>query len=78
MNQLYGIPLDEAILRRSAQQIKDIDVEVNCSRKLKEVVTHLETFYDAQSATKIKKETPPLSPEVENFLKEMENRFKQD
>ena len=78
LNDLYGIPLDEAILRRAEQQIKDIDVEVNRSRKLKEVVTHLETFYDAQSATKIKKETPPLSPEVENFLKEMENRFKQD
>jgi hypothetical protein len=42
------------------------------------VVNHLETYYDAQSATKQKEETPTLSPEVESFLKEMENRFKQD
>jgi len=74
----YGIPIDEEILRRARQQIKDIDVEVNRSRKLKEVVNHLETYYDAQSVTKQKDETLPLSPEVESFLKEMENRFKQD
>jgi hypothetical protein len=78
VQSLYGIPIDEEILRRSRQQIKDIDAEVNCSRKLKEVVNHLETYYDAQSATKQKEETPTLSPEVESFLKEMENRFKQD
>ena len=75
---IYGIPIDEEILRRARQQIKDIDVEVNRSRKLKEVVNHLETYYDAQSVTKQKEETLPLSPEVESFLKEMENRFKQD
>ena len=42
------------------------------------MVNHLETYYDALSATKQKEETPTLSPEVESFLKEMENRFKQD
>jgi hypothetical protein len=68
----------EAILHRAAQQLKDIDVEVNRSRKLKDVVTHLETYYDAQSATRRKKEMPALSLEIENFLKEMENRFRQD
>ena len=78
LHGFYGIPIDEEILRRARQQIKDIDVEVTRSRKLKEVVNHLETYYDAQSVTKQKEETPPLSPEVESFLKEMENRFKQD
>jgi hypothetical protein len=78
LSSLYGIPQDETMLRRAAQQIKDIDIEVNRSRKLKDIVTHLETYYDAQSATKQKKEQPKLSPDIENFLKEMENRFKQD
>ena len=78
INKLYGIPVGEAILHRAAQQLKDIDVEVNRSRKLKDVVTHLETYYDAQSATRRKKEMPALSLEIENFLKEMENRFRQD
>jgi len=57
----YGIPIDEEILRRARQQIKDIDVEVNRSRKLKEVVNHLETYYDAQSVTKQRKRRPPFS-----------------
>jgi predicted ATP-grasp superfamily ATP-dependent carboligase len=78
IQSLYGIPVDEEILRRARQQIKDIDAEVGLSRKLKQVVNHLETYYDAQSATKPKEISPELSPEVENFLKEMENRFKQD
>ena len=78
IRSLYGFPIDNAILRRAEQQIKDIDVEVNRSRKMKEVVAHLETYYDAQSATRQKKETPGLSPDIENFLKEMENRFRQD
>jgi hypothetical protein len=75
---LYGIRIEDDILLRAAQQIKDIDAEVNRSRKMKDVVTHLENYYDAQSVTRQKKETPPLSPEIEDFLKEMENRFRQD
>jgi hypothetical protein len=78
INSLYGIPIDEAIVHRAEQQIKDIDIEVNRSQKIKEIVTHLEAYYDAQSATKPKKEKPGLSPDIENFLKEMENRFRQE
>ena len=43
INSLYGIPLDETIVRRAEQQIKDIDIEVNRSHKIKEIITHLET-----------------------------------
>ena len=78
IRSLYGFPIDNAILRRAEQQIKDIDIEVNRNRKMKEVVAHLEAYYDAQSITRQKKETPKLSPDIENFLKEMENRFRQD
>ena len=78
IRSLYGFPIDNAILCRAEQQIKDIDIEVNRNRKMKEVVAHLETYYDAQSVTRQKKETPRLSPDIENFLKEMENRFRQD
>jgi hypothetical protein len=57
---LYGIHIEDSILRRAAQQIKDIDAEVNRSRKMKDVVTHLENYYDAQSVTRQKKETPTV------------------
>ena len=78
INNLYGIPIDETIVHRAEQQIQDIDIEVNRRRKTKEAVKQLEAYYDAQSATKQKKEQSGLSPDVENFLKEMENRFRQD
>jgi hypothetical protein len=78
LHNIYGITPDDTVLQRAEQQIKDIDIEVNRSRKLKDIVTHLEAYYDAQSVTKTKKEIPGLSPDVENFLKEMEKRFKQD
>jgi hypothetical protein len=75
---IYGIPLEEDVVQRAAQQTKEIDLEVNHSRKTKDVVAHLEAYYDAQSATRQKKEEVKLSPDVEDFLKEMENRFKQE
>ena len=78
IDSLYGIPIDETIVHRAAQQINDIDIEVNRSRKMKEIIAQLEAYYDAQSATKQKQEQQRLSPEIENFLKEMENRFRQE
>jgi predicted ATP-grasp superfamily ATP-dependent carboligase len=78
LNSLYGIPVEEAAVRRAEQQIKDIDIEVSRNRKTKDIVAHLEAYYDAQSATKQKKEETRLSPDIENFLKDMENRFKQE
>jgi proteasome assembly chaperone (PAC2) family protein len=78
LNNLYGIPVEETVLQTAAQQIKEIDIEVSRSRKTKDMVSHLEAYYDSQSVTKQKKEEIKLSPDVEEFLKEMENRFKQE
>jgi hypothetical protein len=77
LHSLYGIPVDAEIICRAEQQVKDIDVAVNRNRKIKEAVARLEMYYDAQSATEPKEEIPTLSPDVENFLNEMEQRFKQ-
>jgi uncharacterized protein YciW len=40
-------------------------------------IAQLEAHYDARMATKKEEEMPQLSPEIENFLKEMEKRFRQ-
>ena len=53
-----------------------MDVAVNRSRMVKEVVNHLETYYNAQLVTKPKEEMTRLSPDVEQFLKKMEKRFR--
>ncbi len=77
LHTLYGIPVGEAIIHRAEQQIKDIDAVVNRSRKIKEVVTHSEAYYDIQLAAKQEEEMPRQLPDIENFLKEMEKRFSQ-
>ncbi len=74
---LYGIPVNEADIRKAENQLKNIDIAVNRNRKVKEIVAQLEAHYDARTSTRKKEELPKLSPEIENFLKEMERRFRQ-
>jgi predicted ATP-grasp superfamily ATP-dependent carboligase len=78
IKSLYNIPIDETVIQQAERQIKEIDIAVNRSRKTKEAVTQLEVYYDAQSATKQRQEPSGLSPDIENFLREMENRFRQE
>ncbi len=74
---LYGVPVNEADIRKAENQLKNIDIAVNRNRKVKEIVAQLEAHYDARTSTKKKEELPKLSPEIENFLKEIERRFRQ-
>ena len=78
LNQIYDIPVEGKIMARAEQQVKDIDAAVNRNRKIKDIVTRLEAHYDAQQTSREQKEMPKLSPDVENFLKEMERKFRQD
>lgn len=78
LSSIYGIPVGEAIIERAEKQLKDINTAVNKSRKIKEVVAQLEAYYDTQLITRREEKMPPLSPGIEDFLKEMEKRFKQD
>jgi predicted ATP-grasp superfamily ATP-dependent carboligase len=77
LSSIYGIPVGDAIIHRAEKQLKEINTAVNRSRRVKEVVAQLETFYDTQLIAKREEKMPPLSPGVEDFLKEMEKRFKQ-
>ncbi len=77
LSSLYGIPVDETDIQKAERQARDINTAVNRNRKIKEVVAQLEAHYDARLATRKKEEMPQLSPEIENFLREMERRFRQ-
>jgi hypothetical protein len=78
MNTLYNIPVDETVARRAEKQHKQIDIAVNQSRKVRAAVAILEAQYDARFDDQEKEDLPMLSPDVENFLKEMENKFRQE
>lgn len=73
---LYGLPVEQSDIRKAEQQRKRIDMAVETSPEVREIVTQLETRYDARVVSKKEEEMPQLSPEVERFLKEMEGRFR--
>jgi predicted ATP-grasp superfamily ATP-dependent carboligase len=77
-SSLYGVPVDEADIKKAERQLKDIETAVESNPQVKEVVAQLEAHYDARTATRKETEMPKLSSEIESFLKEMEKRFRQD
>jgi hypothetical protein len=78
LHMLYGISIDKADARRAESQLKTIDAVVKRDRKLKALVAELELQYDTRFRMTISEvQEIPLSPEVDQFLKEMENRFKE-
>jgi hypothetical protein len=77
MHSLYHIPIDSADIRKAEEQQKGVEAIVKEDSKLKEIETQLEDAYDATAGSKDTAAKPLLSSEVENFLKEMENRFKE-
>ncbi len=78
LSYLYNIPLDEADVQKAANQSRSIDDALQNNPKLKAIVTELENYYDSQTVSRGETGKPPLSPQVEKFLKEIEDRFKND
>ncbi len=76
LHSLYNIPVSDTDIRQAENQLKNIEAATQQDHKLKTLVAQLETDYDALTMCQRDGEGPPLSPEVDRFLKEMENRFK--
>ena len=77
MSHLYGVPVDQETVRRAEQQREQLDSIVSDNPKLQEIVSQLEARYDARVEKTEREALPALSPEVERFLREMEQRFRQ-
>ncbi len=77
LHLLYDVPVDEADIKKAEQQQRDIDAAVARNAQLKGIIAQLEAHYDAQTAQKKEEASPPLSPEIEKFLREMDRRFRQ-
>ena len=79
LGALYDIPVDEADVQQAASQSRSIDAALQDNPKLKAVVTELENHYESRiAARRGKTDVPRLSPEVERFLKEQEDRLEGD
>lgn len=77
LSSLYDVPIDESDVQKAASQSKSIEAALQDNPKLKAVIAELESHYESRvAARRGKTETPRLSAEVERFLKEQEDRFK--
>jgi hypothetical protein len=75
---LYHLPINESDISQAEAQKKGLDAVVQKDRKIKALVSRLESYYDERATSQKEEEEPRLSAEVDNFLKEMENRFKEE
>lgn len=77
LSLLYGISIDEAVLKKAEKQKEQISEAVAANPELKSILEQLESHYDRKNASMQTSDErhSHLSPDVEKFLKEMESRF---
>ncbi len=73
---IYHLPESIIDQKRGQEQYQEVGKQI--SARLRPVIQQLERNYDARLAAQPKPESPPLAPEVERFLKEMDDRFGQN
>ena len=72
---MYNLPSDLIDSGRGQQQYQQIDAAVARNPQAKSLVQQLETGYDAVARQSSEESTPSFSPEVEQFLEEMDRRL---
>ncbi len=77
---LYGFSLPDETIHQAELQREQINEAVAADPQVKDIVDQLERSYDlpAGEDEPDEAETPALSPQVEDFLREMERRFRRE
>ena len=76
LQPLYDLPGSLIDPRKGEAQYQEISRAVADNPRLATVIKQMEASYDAQAAERPKEDEPgPLSPQVEDFLREMDDRF---
>ena len=71
---VYNLPSSLSESRRAKRQYREISLAMENNREVKALISRLEAYYDSQGETPTE-QPPTLSPEVEKFLREMDQRF---
>jgi len=74
---IYDFSVDKRDVEKAESQRSETDLAVSRDPKLKAFVSQLETYYE-ERLKKQEDQKPRLSPTVEDFLKDIENRFRQN
>ena len=76
LSSIYDLPPDLPSSRRGEQQYSELNKAVERNPELKSLIRRMEAQYDADETSSMEDSTStPLSPEVERFLQEMDQRF---
>jgi len=79
LSSMYGFPLPEEGIKKAEAQREQITEAVEDNPQVQEIIRHLEHSFDAHiEETEDSGEPTKLSPEVEDFLREMERRFRKE
>jgi len=78
LGSLYDLPVDEAYIKKAEQQLEQINLALDKNPQLKTTIEQLETHYEARTQSQPEEKKPKLSPDVERFLSEMEQRFREN
>ncbi|OGN88604.1 MAG: hypothetical protein A2158_01510 [Chloroflexi bacterium RBG_13_46_14] len=78
LSSIYGIPVDQSLENNALRQMEQINTALDNNPQLKSIVKQLENRYDNRSENTEDHTTTELSPEVQNFLAEMDRRFRED
>ena len=75
LSSLYNLSLDlPPIKERAEKQHAKLNEAMKNEKQLEMLIQELEMVYEARENISAEK-TPPLSPEIENFLREIDQRF---
>ena len=75
---IYKLPIDQKYVDQSKQQLAQIDDALEKNPQLKTIIGQLESHYDNRDETPEEQEPTELSPEVEQFLAEMDRKFREE
>ncbi len=79
LSTVYGFPLPEDVIQKAEGQREQINEAIEDDPQVQEIIRHLEHSFDSQmEEPEDEGETPGLSPQVEEFLREMERRFRRE
>ena len=71
LRSLYDLPAEISVSRRGARQYERVSAEMERNAGVKALVEQLEADYDARVKSYSEETSPPLSPSVEKFLREL-------
>lgn len=77
LSTMYDIPVDQNNINKSERQIEQINKALENNPQLQTILRQLETHYDTRNERHQEEESTELSPEIEQFLAEMDKRFRE-